>query len=106
MPELQEQREYIINELNLSALTPEEQDVVLEGLGELAMKRVLVYVIEALADDKRDELEQLILAEKDEELQTFIGTHVPNAPELIQRGIMDTIEEHKRLMQEEAAGAQ
>jgi hypothetical protein len=62
MPELQEQRDYIINELNLSALTPEEQDTVLEGLGELAMKRVLVYVLEALPEEKRDELEQLNLS--------------------------------------------
>lgn len=104
MPELQEQRDYIINELNLGALTPEEQDTVLEGLGELAMKRVLIYVLEALPEEKRDELEQLILAERDEELQTFIGTQVPNASELIQRGIMDTIEEHKRLMVEASEG--
>lgn len=91
----------IINELNIGNLSPEEQDEILDTLGDIALKRVLMTVFDRIPEAERDAFQDMLEKNDQAGMQQMLGQYVPEFPELIADALKMTVEEHKRLVGEE-----
>ena len=91
----------IINVINIGNLSQEEQDEVLDALGDIALKRVLMTVFDRIPEGERDEFQDLLEKNDQEGVQKLLAQHVPEFPELVADSLKMTAEEHKRLVGEE-----
>ncbi|MBP9669032.1 MAG: hypothetical protein KBE09_01960 [Candidatus Pacebacteria bacterium] len=91
----------IITELNIGHLSQEEQDEILDTLGDIALKRVLMTVFDRIPEAERDVFQDLLEKNDQEGIQKLLGQHVPEFSELVADSLKMTVEEHKRLVGEE-----
>lgn len=101
MPNIDEQLKSLVNELNIGHLTEEEQGQILEALGDIALKRVLVTVFDRVPENLRDTLADLIEKDDQEGIQKVFAEHVPDIADVVAAALQTTVEEHKRLVGEE-----
>lgn len=99
---MKEGREMLVGELNLGHLAVEQQDEILDGLGEVLMQRVLLKLLELMPESERENFGKLFAEQKGEEMQTLVEKFVPNSADVIKAEFKAGIEEHKRLIHEEA----
>ena len=98
-------RAMIVAELNIGHLPQAEQDAIVDGLGEVLLRRVLARVYELVPETERDNLQNLLKEQNGEEAQALIEKYVPTMDEIIRAEVRAGISEHKRLVVEEAAKA-
>lgn len=67
----------IINILKIENLDDEQKLALLAQISELVEKRTLVRILDNLAENKRNELLDLLDADDQEKIDEFIGTNVP-----------------------------
>ncbi len=80
----------IVDALNLTELSPEEQEEILLDLNDLIFKGSVVRLIERMDDKTREKFGKLIEQDASgEEIDTFIKKNVPDADEAVK----DTIQE-------------
>lgn len=101
MPNIDEQLKSLINELNIGHLSEDEQGQILEALGDIALKRVLVTVFDRVPENVRDPLADMIEKDDQEGIQKIFAEHVPDIADIVAAALQTTVEEHKRLVGEE-----
>lgn len=94
-------RAQIIDELNIGHLTEDEQNQIVEALGDVLLERATYAVMERLSEQQLAELDTLAEHASDALLQQKIAEFVPDAGEVIAAAVREGIEEHKRLVAEE-----
>lgn len=100
VPELTAIMEALVNELNIKHLPQEQQDEILNNLGEIAMQRALLDIFTALPEEKHEALQKLIAENNEEATQTFLAAEVPSIAEIVRNAVRLTIDEHKRIVTE------
>lgn len=96
-------RSMLITELNIMHLTPEEQDEILEGLGEVLLRRVLLKMFDLLPENERDNFGKLLADQKGDEAQAIVQKYIPNSADIIKAELRAGVDEHKRLVTEAVA---
>ncbi|TSC85674.1 MAG: hypothetical protein G01um10148_1060 [Parcubacteria group bacterium Gr01-1014_8] len=96
-------REMLVKELNLAHLTEEEQDQILDGLGEVLLRRVLLKMLELMPESERENFGKLFAAQDAEGMQAVVVKYIPNANDVIKAELRAGIDEHKRLVGEAVA---
>ena len=91
-----EGREKIIAELNLGHLPTEEQDHVLDTLGDVLIRRMIIKVLALLPDGEKQKFEELFVAQQNEALEALINKNIPNAREVMMQEVRDGVEEYKK----------
>ena len=98
-------RQQIIDELNIGHLSPEEQDQVISGVGEMLLSRVILKIMSMVPADAQARLEALLGQENNEAaIQSFIEQNVPNSNQVIAQEIRAGLDEHKMRVTQLAAG--
>lgn len=97
-----ETRSLLISELNISHLSEDEQQKVLDALSEMLMRRVMIKLMDMLPEAEQGNFAELLATQKAQEAQTVIQTFIPNHAEVITAELKAGIEEHKRLVAEAA----
>jgi ATP phosphoribosyltransferase len=96
-----EVRDRIVSELQIGHLAREEQDQIVEALGEVLLERATYEVMRRIPESEFERLDQMTESGDDEGIQKVIRTHVPNVEEVVGQAVQDGIAEHKRLVAEE-----
>ncbi len=96
-------RAKMVAELNIGHLPKAEQDAIVDGLGEVLLRRVLLKLFELVPAGERDTLQKLLKEQNGEAAQALIGKYVPNMDDVVRAEIRVGIDEHKRLVAEEVA---
>ena len=96
-------RALIVAELNIGHLPQAEQDAIVDGLGEVLLRRVLSKMFELVPETERDNLQKLLKEQNGEAAQALIQKHVPNMDDFVRAEIRAGIDEHKHLVLEEVA---
>ena len=89
-------KKYIIENLKLENLSPDEQGEIIKKLGDDIEKKAFIVILKAL--DKKEQKELLAISEKGsiEEINTFIKEKIPNVKEIIEKVAKKTVEDFKR----------
>ncbi len=93
----------IIEELSIGHLTPQEQDQIVEALGEVLLERATYEVMRSIPESEYETLDALTEQGRDADMQAIIRKYVPHIEEVVARAVQDGIAEHKRLVSEEVA---
>jgi len=86
-------REIIIQKLGLEDSDLEVQDEMLQKLADSVSTRIMLKMSEQLSDQDLDELADLIDASKDDEVESYITSKIPNYEEFKAKIEEDTINE-------------
>ncbi len=79
----------ILEELGLAGLPPERQKELLNKMGDLIQRRVLLQVIESLSSGDKQEFSQFLSQENDgQAVYRFLLNKVPNIEELTDNEIV------------------
>lgn len=75
----------LIKELNLEGLPEDEQNKILEKIGEIVLKEMFVKTVDSLDEDGRKHFEKM-LKEKStpEEIEEFLKLKISNYEEILQ----------------------
>jgi len=95
-----EGREKIIAELNLAHLPTAEQDQVLDTLGDVLIRRIIIKVLSLLPETEKQTFEQLFASEQNEALEALINKNIPNAREVMMQEVRDGVEDYKKKVNE------
>lgn len=80
----------LLDALELDALKPEEQEEILDDIGEIIAEGTMTRLMEQMDDATSAEFTKLLESEASEEqVDAFIKEHVPNSEQILQ----DTIDE-------------
>ncbi len=96
-------RALMIEQLNIGHLSEEEQNEILDGLGEVLLRRVLLKLVGMLPEAERPKFGTLLASQDMSALQELVAKYVPNSTDVIQEELRAGVEEHKRLVAEEVA---
>ena len=91
-------REMMIKELNIAHLPEEAQSEILDGLGEVLLRRVLLKLLELLPETERANFGKLLETSDGQAAQELIQKYIPNSPDVIRDELRAGIDEHKRLV--------
>lgn len=94
-------RARIIADLELAHLTKDEQDQIIEALGEVLLERATYEVMSRIPEDALESLDALAESSTDDAMQAAIKKYVPDVEEVVMRAVSEGIEEHKRLVAQE-----
>jgi hypothetical protein len=94
-------RTQIIVELSLEHLSEEEQNEIIDSLGEVLLERATFEVMEMIPEDQMEVLDGLADTGTDLDIQNKIREFVPNVEEVIANAVREGIAEHKALVAEE-----
>jgi ATP phosphoribosyltransferase len=94
-------RTRIIEDLDLAHLSKDEQDQVIEALGEVLLERATYEIMRRIPDEDLEALDALAEDGTDEAMQEAIKKHVPDVEQVVMNAVREGIEEHKRLVAEE-----
>ncbi len=88
----------IVEKLGLEGFSEEEQEQVIEQLGEIIVKRLLLAAIDRIPLEHQEEFNRL--SEEDggvtsAEVSAFIATHIPDWDSVMSQVMTETIEEFK-----------
>jgi ATP phosphoribosyltransferase len=91
----------IVEELHIEHLTTEEQNQIVEALGEVLLERATYEVMRNIPESEYETLDKLTEEGRDEDMQAIIRKYVPNVEAVVAQAVQDGIAEHKRLVMEE-----
>jgi ATP phosphoribosyltransferase len=94
-------RATIVAELAIDHLTTEEQDQIVEALGEVLLERATYEVMRQIPEHEYEALDSLTEQGRDEDMQAIIRKYVPEVEAVVAQAVQDGIAEHKRLVMEE-----
>jgi hypothetical protein len=75
------------DELGIGGLPPEEQEKILAGFGEVALKAATAAVLGKLSDEKQEEFAKLAEAGDAARLKAFLDAEVPGHAELVRTAV-------------------
>jgi len=90
-----DQMKQAIAELGLDGLTPEEQEKILDGFGEVALKAATAAILDKLTEDKQEEFAKLAEAGDAETLKAFLQKEVPDHAEIVQKAVQEEVASFK-----------
>ena len=93
----------IVAELQIDHLSQEEQDQIVEALGEVLLERATYEVMRVIPESEYETLDRLTAEGREEDMQAIIKRYVPNVEQIVAQAVQDGIAEHKRLVSEEVA---
>lgn len=93
----EELRQIILKDLEIGHLSSDDQDKILEKLGENIIKRITLAILENLSEEARPEFDIISENGNQEKLQEFLKLQIPNIEKLIQKTIQFTINEFKKM---------
>lgn len=93
----------MVAELQIEHLQPEEQDALIEAIGEMLLERATYAVMSAVPETEYATLDAYAEKGDDASLQAHISKFVPNVEQVVAQAVRDGIAEHKRLVAEEVA---
>lgn len=93
----------LISELNIGHLSEAEQNSIVDGLGEVLLRRVMLKLFNMLPENEKDNFQNLLKEQKGPEADALLAKHVPNASDIIREEMRAGIDEHKKLVKEELA---
>lgn len=93
----EELRQIILKDLEIGHLSSDDQDKILEKLGENIIKRITLAVLENLSESARSEFDVISQSGNQEKMQEFLKLQIPNIEELLQKTIQFTINEFKEM---------
>lgn len=96
-------RAMMIAELQIDHLSPDEQDTIINALGEMLLERATYAVMSMVPDSEYALLDTYAEQGDDTSLQAHISKFVPNVEQVVASAVRDGIAEHKRLVAEEVA---
>ncbi len=99
----QEMHARIVAELAIDHLSQEEQDQIVEALGEVLLERATYEVMRAIPESEYEALDKFTEEGREEDMQLVIRKYVPNVEEVVARAVQEGITEHKRLVAEEVS---
>jgi succinate dehydrogenase flavin-adding protein (antitoxin of CptAB toxin-antitoxin module) len=80
----------LLEALGIEELEPQEQEEILNDLGEIVFKGSLLRMFETMDEHTKEAFEKLLAADpSDEELQDFLAKNVPQADQAVN----ETVEE-------------
>jgi len=88
-------RELAVTELNLGGLTSEQQDNVIDAVGEMLFEGVILRLLEELPENQRARFTELMQNAEDEQLQALLHEHIPNLEAVIQDELQSGIRGYK-----------
>lgn len=97
-------REQVIQKLGIENLPPEEQDEQLNNFAMTAQLRVIRKVSEQLTEEDMNKLSALIDAQKDDDIEAFIRSKIPNYDEWatsIQLNMLNSLENNRTAIKDE-----
>lgn len=94
-------RAMMIAELQIDHLTQDEQDSIIDALGEMLLERATYAVMHLVPDSEYSALDALAAQGDDVTLQARISSFVPNIEQVVSQAVREGIAEHKRLVAEE-----
>ena len=71
----------------LERVAPEQASLVVQGLGDTALKSVLVTLIEALPEEHVPQFERLLESGTSSEVEAFLRLHIPNLDEVLEHSL-------------------
>ena len=90
-------KEEIVKELNLGHLKPEEQDQIIEKIGEYLMRRVLTKMFDAVtAPEDRSIVEKLVKEENFFGVREIVEKYIKDVDGMVKQEVRDGIDEYKR----------
>ena len=96
-------KDKLVEELNISHLSPEERDMVLDKVAELLMKRATFEVYTLIQQSEHEKIDALTELGKDAEVADIVRKYVPNVQEVAAQAIRDELEEYKKSLETVAA---
>jgi hypothetical protein len=90
-----DQMQKAIDELGLGGLPPEEQEKILNGFGEVALKAATAAVLKQLSSEKQEQFAKLAEAGDASALKTFLDTEVPGHAEIVQKAVESEVRNFK-----------
>jgi ATP phosphoribosyltransferase len=93
----------IVAELEIDHLTTEEQDQIVQALGEVLLERATYEVMKLIPEHEYETLDTFAEEGKDGDMQELIKKYVGNIENIVAQAVQDGIAEHKRLVAEEVA---
>jgi len=90
-----ENREKIVKELGLEHVSAEDQDLVIESVGEILFKRIMLKMLAQIPETEQDAFVQAVGAYKFDESDAMIKKYVPNVGEMIVAELSAGIQEYK-----------
>jgi ATP phosphoribosyltransferase len=94
-------RATIVTELQIDHLSEDEQNQIVEALGEVLLERATYEVMRNIPESEYETLDKLTEEGRDEDMQAIIRKYVPNVEAVVAQAVQDGIAEHKRLVMEE-----
>lgn len=91
------EKEEIIKILEIENLKEEDQDKILENLKENIERSVSLMILDTLKEEDKKELEQIIFAEKDDRIYSFLKSKNPLLSSLIKATAVFVVDDFKRL---------
>lgn len=75
---MSEQNDNIIKSLGIETLPDEQKARILDQSNELIQQRLLLRLMEALPDEKRTQLNEVLASQDQDKLAGFISANAPN----------------------------
>ena len=89
-------REQIVAELNLGHLKPEEQDEVIESVGELLFGKIFLKLTSLLPESVRDAFAEAMGTYDFASVDTIVKENIPNSAEVIAKELSEGIADYKK----------
>ncbi len=94
----------IATELEITHLSQEEQEEIINTLAEAMLERATVIIMAKMPEGEFENVDALIEAGQTEEVQNKILQLVPDAPQIVDKVLKDGVAEYKQLVEQEKGG--
>ena len=87
-------RQQIVDALNIGHLTEAEQNEIVESLGTVLFKRVLIALLDRLPEEDAKRYMEFTQAEQHESAQAIVAKHIPNYGDIVNEELTKGIQEY------------
>lgn len=91
-----DQMKQAVAELGIGDLSPEEQEKILGGFGEVALKAATAAILDKLSENKQEEFAKLAERGDANALKAFLDKEVPGHSEIVQKAVQDEVASFKQ----------
>ncbi len=98
-PTQAEIKERLVGELNIAHLRAEEQDDIITKMSTILLDRITMAVVAELPKEEMARVDKLLGAGQTDAVQALIAKQVPNAPDIAEVIIAETMGEYKEVIQ-------
>jgi len=97
-PTLEQIKEKLVDELNISHLTEQEQGEVITQMSTLLLDRITMAIVGELPQTEMARVDKLLEANQTDAVQAIITKHVPNAADIAEIVIAETMGEYSAIL--------